>query len=30
MLTRTLTPDRWLISGERRARCVSSAMQLLA
>ena len=23
--TRTLTPERWLISGERRARCVSSA-----
>ena len=26
MLTRTLTPERWLISGERRASCVSSAM----
>ena len=26
MLTRTDTPERWLISADRRARCVSSAV----
>ena len=26
MLTRTLTPERWLTSGDRRASCVSSAI----
>ena len=28
MLTRTLTPERWLTSGERRASCDSSAIEL--